>query len=95
MGIGETAVFTIGGGWDIFDRACSVADTLLKMIEEDKIENGEQPTQFHLGSKDEELGIEVKPHFFDPVQNQIDRLNHAKELIAEACLICQEVSQEL
>jgi hypothetical protein len=95
MGTGDTATFTIGGGWDIFDRASSVADFLLKKIEEDKVENGEQPIEFHLGKKDEELGVETVAHFFDPVQNRIDRLNHVKELIAEACLICQEVMQEL
>ena len=95
MGIGDTAAWTIGGVWDLFDRANSVADVLLRKIEEDKQENGEELIEFHQGHKDEELGVEVKPHFFDPTQDKIDRLNHAKELIAEACLICQEVAQEL
>jgi len=91
----EAAAFTIGGGWDIFDRACGVVDYIEHMIREDEEENGETPIQYHRGKKNEDLGLETKDHLFDPTQDKFNRLETARKQIQDACLACQEVMDEL
>jgi hypothetical protein len=92
MGIAEAASFTIGGGWDVFDRARSVADHLEHLIHEDIEEYGD-PIEFHEGEDD--LFGKISPHFFDPNQERIFELERAKALIDEAELIMQNILAEI
>ncbi len=76
MSTADCAAFTVTGGWDVFDRASGVADWIEEHIE--------QPIEYHPGD-----GLFAEAHLFDPNEQARLNLQRARELISEACTLCQ------
>lgn len=77
MSLADCASFTIGGGWDIFDRARSVADCIEELA-------SEHPIELHPATELTDM------HFYDPDEVRRSRLKMAKQMLDEVELILQQ-----
>lgn len=93
MSIADMAVASIHGWLDTFDKCRGQVEHVKAMIDADIEENGAPPCEFHPGYKDETTGLEVKAHFYDPIQAYKDRLDEATRLLNQAeVIICEVVA---
>ena len=87
MSIMGTAAVVIGGAFDAFDRASGIADHLLETMDKlEKLGELDMDIEFHAPT------LLTDAHLFDPAAEARLQLMHAKELIREACDICQNIS---
>lgn len=86
MSAGDAYVATVSGIFDRFDIAAGVADWVARMVRD-----AELPVEFHVSAGT----TKVNPHFYDREQDYLDRLEEARDLVFQACRICQEILAEL
>jgi hypothetical protein len=76
------------GYFDVFDRAIGAIEHIEGLLAKQDI-----PVEFHPVSSLSILG--TPPHFYDPkARMQLD-LSRAKEMVAEACQLAQNVMGEM
>lgn len=83
MGVLECCAMTIKGYWDVFDRAVGAIEHVEGLLAERDI-----PTQLHVPTP---MNPDMPPHLSDPKGEMLADLERAKEMVAEACRITQEV----
>lgn len=97
MGISEATAASISGVWDIFDRAVGVTTWIERMMSEIL---QEEPCELHTETNAMIAGLfgaepQAGMHLFDPNRARLEDLERARQMINDACLICQNVLAEI
>jgi len=89
MGVLEAGAMAIRGYWDCFDRAIGAIEHIEGLLAKEDV-----PVEFHPGQEDQD-GYVVPAHFHDPKGEMSADLARAKEMVAEACQLAQNVMGEM
>ena len=87
MGVLECGAMTIRGYWDCFDRTIGAIEYIEELLAKEDL-----PTQLHVPTPE---NPDMPAHIFDPKGEMQADLSRAKEMIAEACQIAQNVMSEI
>jgi hypothetical protein len=78
---------TIRGYFDVFDRCIGAIEHIEGLLEKEDI-----PTQLHVPTP---MNPDMPAHLSDPKAEMLADLARAKEMVAEACRIAQDVMAEM
>lgn len=87
MGALDCGAMVMKGYFDVFDRAIGAIEHIEGLLIEQDI-----PTQFHVPTP---MNPDMPAHIFDPKGEMQANLDRAKEMVAEACQIAQNVAAEM
>ena len=87
MGVLECGAMVMRGYFDVFDRTIGAIEHIEGMLEREDI-----PTQFHVPTL---MNPDMPAHIFDRKGEMQADLKRAKEMVAEACQIAQNVLGEM
>jgi len=87
MGVLECGAMVIRGHFDVFDRAIGAIEHIEGLLVKQDI-----PTQLHVPTA---MNPDMPAHIFDPKGKMQTDLGRAKEMVAEACQIAQNVLAEM
>ena len=87
MGTLECGAMVIRGYFDVFDRAIGAIEHIEKLLIEQDI-----PTQLHVPTP---MNPDMPAHLSDPKAEMQADLGRAKEMVAEACQIAQNIMAEM
>jgi hypothetical protein len=87
MGTLECGAMTIRGYWDVFDRAIGAIEHI-----EGLLVGRDIPMQLHVPTP---VNPDMPAHISDPKAEMQADLGRAKEMVAEACQIAQNVMAEM
>jgi len=90
MGVLECGAMAMKGYFDVFDRAIGAIEHIEKLLEETEV-----PVEFHAHRVSPDGEREVKAHFVDQKGEWQAQLASAKEMVAEACQIAQNVMADM
>jgi hypothetical protein len=87
MGTLDCGAMVIKGYFDVFDRAIGAIEHIEGLLMKEDI-----PIQLHVPTV---MNPDMTPHTFDPKGEMQADLVRAKEMVAEACQIAQNVMAEM
>ena len=87
MGTLECGAMAMKGYFDVFDRAIGAIEHIEGLLVKQDL-----PTQFHVPTL---MNPDMPAHIFDPKGEMQADLKRAKEMVAEACQIAQNVMAEM
>ena len=90
MGVLECGAMAMRGFFDVFDRATGAIEHIEELLARQEIQ-----VEFHPRRVSPDGEKEVKAHLVDRKGEWEDDLKRAKEMIAEACQIAQNVMAEM
>jgi len=90
MGVFEAGAMAIRGHWDCFDRAIGAIEDI-----EERLEGTEILVEYHHKRTCADGEHEVSAHYHNPKGDMQAQLASAKEMIAGACQIAQNVMSEI
>lgn len=87
MGVLECGAMAIRGFFDVFDRTIGAIEHIEGLLVEQEL-----PTQLHVPTP---MNPDMPAHISDPKGEMQADLGRAKEMVAEACQIAQNVMAEM
>jgi len=90
MGTLECGAMAMKGYFDVFDRAIGAIEHIEKLLAETEI-----PVEFHTERETFDGERKCEAHFLDRKGEMQAELASAKEMVAEACQIAQNVMSDM